>query len=435
MRHLIACRMSVNTFRESSGDQQMATMLDSILGMVTPEMKQALASRLGESAQNVQTGLGTATAATLGGLANKAGDSGFLSQILGLLGGGTGGNILGTLSSILSGGPSGATNDLVDKFLPMVFGAQQGQVASAISRQAGLSSASGTGLLKVAAPLVLGYLAKMQSAGSLNVSSLGSMLKAEAPSLQNYLPSGLLSGAASAVSATAGRAASAVQAGVGAATTRSSRWIVPLAIIGALLLAWLLIRSINMPKEVAQSATNAGNAAVNAVNNAATAAGNTATAAWAALGEMVRVQLPDGTTLNAPSFGVEGKLVNYLNDQSAPISGDTWFIFDRLLFDTNAATLQPPSSEELGNIAAIMKAYPDVKILIAGYTDSTGDPAGNLKLSQDRADHVMAELENRGVNPARVTAKGFGEDNPIADNATEEGRQKNRRVSLQVVQK
>jgi len=99
MRRLIACRMSVNTFRESRGDQQMATMLDSILGMVTPEMKQALASRLGESTQGVQTGLGTAAAATLGGLANKASDSGFLSQILGLLGGGAGGNILGSLSA------------------------------------------------------------------------------------------------------------------------------------------------------------------------------------------------------------------------------------------------------------------------------------------------------------------------------------------------
>ena len=410
----------------------MATMLDSILGMVTPEMKQALASRLGESAQGVQTGLGTATAATLGGLASQAGDSGFLSQILGLLGGGAGGNILGSLSSILSGGPSGATGDLVNKFLPMVFGPQQGQVASAISQQAGLSNASGAGLLKVAAPLVLGYLAKMQSAGSLNVSSLGSMLRAEAPSLQNFLPSGLLSGTTSAVSATAGRAASAVQAGVGAATTRSSRWIVPLAIVGALLLVWLLIRSMNMPKEVAQNASNASNAAVNAMNNAMNNAANTA---WSALGEVIVVSLPDGTKLNAPSLGVEGKLVNYLNDASAGVSEDKWFDFDRLLFDTGSANLQPASQDQLANMAAILKAYPGVKIRIGGYTDNTGDPAVNLKLSQDRADNVMAELAKLGVDPARMTAKGYGDADPIADNSTEEGRQKNRRISLRVTEK
>ncbi|HXW73696.1 MAG TPA: OmpA family protein [Steroidobacteraceae bacterium] len=406
----------------------MATMLDSILGMVTPEMKQALASRLGEPAQSVQTGLGTATAATLGGLANKAGDSGFLSQVLGLLGGSAGGNILGNLSSILSSGPSGATGDLVNKFLPMVFGSQQGQVASAISQQAGLSNASGSGLLKVAAPLVLGYLAKMQSAGSLNVSSLGSMLRAEAPSLQSVLPSGLLSGAASTVSATAGRAASAVQAGVGAATTRSSRWIVPLAIIGALLLAWLLIRSLNAPKEIAQSATNAGNAAVNAVNNAANSA-------WSSLGEIIVVSLPDGSKLNAPTLGVENKLVSYLNDASAGVSEDKWFDFDRLLFDTGSATLQPASQDQLADMAAILKAYPGVKIRIGGYTDNTGDPAANLKLSQDRADSVMAELVKLGIDPSRISAKGYGDANPIADNSTEEGRQKNRRISLRVTDK
>ena len=406
----------------------MATMLDSILGMVTPEMKQALASRLGEPAQSVQTGLGTATAATLGGLANKAGDSGFLSQVLGLLGGSAGGNILGNLSSILSSGPSGATGDLVNKFLPMVFGSQQGQVASAISQQAGLSNASGSGLLKVAAPLVLGYLAKMQSAGSLNVSSLGSMLRAEAPSLQSFLPSGLLSGAASTVSATAGRAASAVQAGVGAATTRSSRWIVPLAIIGALLLAWLLIRSLNAPKEIAQSATNAGNAAVNAVNNAANSA-------WSSLGEIIVVSLPDGSKLNAPTLGVENKLVSYLNDASAGVSEDKWFDFDRLLFDTGSATLQPASQDQLADMAAILKAYPGVKIRIGGYTDNTGDPAANLKLSQDRADSVMAELVKLGIDPSRISAKGYGDANPIADNSTEEGRQKNRRISLRVTDK
>jgi len=406
----------------------MATMLDSILGMVTPEMKQALASRLGESTQGVQTGLGTAAAATLGGLANKASDSGFLSQILGLLGGGAGGNILGSLSAILSSGPSGATGDLVNKFLPMVFGPQQEQVASAISQQAGVSNASGAGLLKVAAPLVLGYLAKMQSAGSLNVSSLGSMLRAEAPSLQNFLPSGLLSGTASAVSATAGRAASAVQAGVGAATSRSSRWIVPLAIVGALLLVWLLIRSMNMPKEVAQSASNAGNAAVDALNNAANST-------WSALGEIIVVSLPDGTKLNAPSLGVEGKLVNYLNDASAGVSEDKWFDFDRLLFDTGSANLQPASQDQLANMAAILKAYPGVKIRIGGYTDNTGDPAANLKLSQDRADNVMAELAKLGVDPSRMTAKGYGDADPIADNSTEGGRQKNRRISLRVTEK
>jgi len=127
--------------------------------------------------------------------------------------------------------------------------------------------------------------------------------------------------------------------------------------------------------------------------------------------------------------------VKYLNDSSAPVSDATWFDFDRLLFDTGAATLQPASEEQLTNIAAILKAYPQVKIRIGGYTDNTGDPAANLQLSEQRADNVMAELVRLGIDPARMTAKGYGAEDPIADNSTEEGRQKNRRISLRVTDK
>jgi outer membrane protein OmpA-like peptidoglycan-associated protein len=150
---------------------------------------------------------------------------------------------------------------------------------------------------------------------------------------------------------------------------------------------------------------------------------------------MVAVKLPDGTSLNAPARGVESRLVTYLNDSTAAVTEDTWFDFDRLLFDTGKATLQPQSQEQLGNIAAILKAFPKVRIRIGGYTDNTGDPAANLTLSQARADNVMAELARLGVTAERMEAKGYGEEHPVADNATEEARQKNRRISLHVLEK
>jgi outer membrane protein OmpA-like peptidoglycan-associated protein len=409
--------------------------MDSILGMVTPEMKQALSSRLGESPQAVQGGLTTATAATLSGLANKANDTSFLGQITGLLGGGTGQSLLSSLPSLAATGPTGGINDLVNKFLPMVFGSQQNQVANAVAQQAGVGASSGLSLLKMAVPLVLGYFAKLQSSGSLTTSSLGNLLRAEAPSLQSYLPAGLLSSATSAASATAGRAASAVQERVGAATA-SPRWLVPLAILGALLLAWLVIRSMSGPRQPVQPAANVATPAPErTVTTPTTPAPAETTARWAALGDLIKVRLPDGNEINVPSQGVEARLVNYLNDSSAPVSETTWFDFDRLLFDTGQATLQPASQEQLANIAAILKAYPQVKIRIGGYTDNTGDPAANLTLSEQRADNVMGELTRRGIDPSRVTAKGYGQDNPIADNSTEEGRQKNRRISLRVMEK
>ena len=410
------------------------SMLESILGMVTPDMNQALASRLGESATGVQSGLSAATATTLSGLADKASDSGFLSQITGLLGGGTGQNILASLPSIASSGPTGTVSDVINRFLPLVFGTQQGQVASAVTQFAGLGSGSGLGLLKMAAPLVLGYFAKMHSAGSLTTSSLANALRAEAPNLKSYLPANLHS-AAGAVSPGPARAAFGT-APVVVAERSTPRWLVPLAIAGALLLGLLAIRSLMNPAPAVRTAATVTNEAANTVvREATTTATNTAPAAWAALGDLMKVKLPDGTEINVPSRGVEARLVSYLNDNTAPVSDATWFDFDRLLFDTGSATLQPASQDQLTNIAGILKAYPQVKIRIGGYTDNTGDPAANLQLSQQRADSVMAQLTQLGVDPSRMSAKGYGQEAPVADNSTEEGRQKNRRISLRVIEK
>jgi outer membrane protein OmpA-like peptidoglycan-associated protein len=409
------------------------SMLESILGMVTTDMNQALASRLGESTTGVQSGLSAATATTLSGLADRAGDSGFLGQITGLLGGGTGQNIVASLPSIASSGPSGAVGDVINRFLPMVFGTQQGQVASAITQYAGLGSGSGLGLLKMAAPLVLAYFAKLHSAGSLTTSSLANALRAEAPNLQTYLPANLHAGATGMATPAPARAAFATP--VVAARTTTPRWLVPLAIAGALLLGLLALRSLMSPAPPVRTTAAVTSEPPPVVREAATTANTTAQAAWAKLGDLMKVKLPDGSEINVPSRGVEARLVSYLNDNSAPVSDTTWFDFDRLLFDTGKATLQPASQDQLTDIAEILKAYPQVKIRIGGYTDNTGDPAANLQLSQQRADSVMAELTQLGVDPSRMSAKGYGQDNPVADNSTDEGRQQNRRISLRVTEK
>jgi outer membrane protein OmpA-like peptidoglycan-associated protein len=79
-------------------------------------------------------------------------------------------------------------------------------------------------------------------------------------------------------------------------------------------------------------------------------------------------------------------------------------------------------------------ARPDVKVEIAGHTDWTGSDAYNLKLSNARADAVMQYLISKGVKADNLTARGYGETQPIADNNTDEGRAKNRRVELRRIQ-
>ena len=409
------------------------SMMDAILGMVTPNMSQALAARLGETPQAVQSGLGAATAATLNGLADKAGDSGFLNQITGLLGGGTGQTLLANLPAVASGSPSGAVSDVVDRFLPTIFGAQQSQVTNGIAQYAGVSPGSGLGLLKMAIPLVLAYFAKLHSSQPLTASSLGGMLRAEAPNLQSYLPSGRFSTSAPGVvssgtiGSAAGRAETGVHYGVAAAPAHQARWIIPAAILGALLLGWWALRSLRPP----QAVPTAANVVCQGVNPAVGTASNTA--AWSSLGGMMRVQLPNGEQVIVPARGAERRLVTFLNDNPNNASGPTMFVFDRLLFDTGQPTLQPASREQLGCVAEILKVYPRVRVGIDGYTDNTGDPAANVQLSQQRADSVMGQLVALGVDPARMTAKGYGQENPVADNSTEDGRQQNRRIALEVV--
>ncbi len=405
------------------------SILDGVMAMVTPEMKQALASRLGESSQGIETGLGTAAAATLGGLASKVGDTNFLSQIVNMVSGSSGQNILGSLSSLGTSGPSGAVGDLVNRFLPMVFGGSQGQVTNLLTQKAGISAASASGLLKTAIPLILGYFAKLHASGSLNLGSLSSLLTAEAPNLSRFIPAGFLSSGAPAVSSTARATVAPVEAsGIG----KGAGWLVGLGILGALLLAGLVYWALDANKLNVEPQNNA-------VKPTATAAVNTASddvqKAWAALGAPSPVKLPDGTELNAPRLGVENKLLQFIQDVHQDVKKDVWFDFDRLLFETGKATLEPASDDQLHNVAAILKAYPKVNIKIGGYTDNTGDKAANQKLSEERAQNVKAELEKLGVEPSRLAAQGYGEDHPVADNSTEEGRQKNRRISMRVTAK
>src|SRR4029453_431524 len=146
-------------------------------------------------------------------------------------------------------------------------------------------------------------------------------------------------------------------------------------------------------------------------------------------------KLPTNYDLRAPATGIEKQVVAFIEDPATGVESETWFNFDRLLFETGSAKLKPESREQLRNVAEVMKAYPKVKAKIGGYTDNTGDPDSNLKLSQDRATNVMNELVVLGVTSDRLTAEGYGQQHPVADNSTDAGRQQNRRIAFRVTEK
>jgi outer membrane protein OmpA-like peptidoglycan-associated protein len=126
------------------------------------------------------------------------------------------------------------------------------------------------------------------------------------------------------------------------------------------------------------------------------------------------------------------KIVNFINDPNAAIDKNIWFSFDRLSYETGSSNLTAESKAQIDNIVAILNAYPAVQIKIGGYTDNVGDPQANLDLSGVRATRVMEAIVAAGIAADRVEAEGYGDQYPIADNATEEGRAQNRRTAVSV---
>lgn len=109
---------------------------------------------------------------------------------------------------------------------------------------------------------------------------------------------------------------------------------------------------------------------------------------------------------------------------------DGKIIANGIRFDVNKATLRPESMGVINEIAGLMKEHPDLKFDVEGHTDSDGDDASNQTLSENRAQTVLQTLVQMGIDPNRLTSKGWGESKPMDTNDTPEGKANNRRVEF-----
>jgi outer membrane protein OmpA-like peptidoglycan-associated protein len=109
-------------------------------------------------------------------------------------------------------------------------------------------------------------------------------------------------------------------------------------------------------------------------------------------------------------------------------------ILKNVFFETASAALLPSSKTELNDLAALLKSQPKLKIQLNGHTDSEGEEAANLDLSQRRAEAVRQYLIQSGIQPERLRAQGYGESKPIASNDTPDGRRQNRRTEFVVIE-
>jgi outer membrane protein OmpA-like peptidoglycan-associated protein len=128
------------------------------------------------------------------------------------------------------------------------------------------------------------------------------------------------------------------------------------------------------------------------------------------------------------------KLLGQLNNVLATSESARGLIVNMsdVLFDTGKYTLKPGTQISLAKVSGILQSYPGLKLQVEGYTDSVGSDELNQKLSENRADAVRDFLVSQGVSPDNISATGYGKTNPVADNATAQGRQQNRRVNLVV---
>ena len=416
-------------------------LVDSIKSLLPSDLLSKAAGTLGENPGNVQQAVNGIIPSILTGILHKAG-SGDIHGVLNMAVDAARNAVPGNLGSLIGSGEGLASKGA--DMLKNLFGDKVAGLTNAISSFSGVSSKSASSLLNAATPAAMGVLGKQVADSNLNASGLLSFLNSQKDHILNAIPSGLnlagvlglgslsgiagkLSGAASGLAGGVGKAASNLSGATGATAAKASsgsRWLLPVLLI--LVLIAIIWYFMNRHSPASTTPTMADTVAVT---------NDTPVAAPVATGpEQIKVKLPDAVELNAFKGGIEDQLVTFLNDPNSKAGKDVWFDFDNLNFKTGSSDISNESIDQVQNIAAILKAYPKVKIKIGGYTDRTGDSIKNKKLSQDRAASVSAAIKGAGAKASQITgAEGYGSAfAKAAADAPDSDRKKDRHISVSV---
>lgn len=420
-------------------------LLDSVKGLFSSDLISKMSSSFGESEGGIQKAIGGAIPAVLAGLLNKAGSTDGAASLLNQSKDAASSGILGNLGGLLDGG-----GNLLGKGMDMLkglFGDKTHAITSMIANFSGIRESSASSLLSVAAPAALGTVGKQVTQNNLGVSGLTSWLAQQKDSILGAIPSGLnIAGAlglgslgdlGSKLSGLAGGATSNVKHVAGTATAYAhdtaekakggAKWLWPLLLALLVILGLIyFLRGRGHKEELATTPTEKTSPPADTI----------ASMPVAPAMESIKVKLPDGTELDAYKGGIEDRLVAFLNDPNSKGGKDVWFDFDNLNFKTGSADITDESMVQVNNIAAILKAYPKLKIKIGGYTDKSGDENVNMKISQDRANSVSNALKAKGDGKQIAGAEGYGSKfATAAADAPDEERKKDRRIAVGVREK
>ena len=266
-----------------------------------------------------------------------------------------------------------------------LFGGLESGIMGNIAAFAGIKESSASTLTSMALPAIMGILGKHAEQNNLSASGLAGFLSSQKDSIVQAMPAGLTSligmlGLGSiATSPTPGIKSPDIKTPSGEIKTISetptAKWLVPLIVILIIIaLLWYFSRSCNQTKPSPATVTDTSVSSA----NIDTGSSMTITSPDNTVGS-INVQLPNGKQLEANKGGIEDQLVTFLNSNWKSLSDDSlknrWFNFDNLNFNLGTATITAASEKQLDNIAEILKAYPDAKIKIGGYTDASGKAA------------------------------------------------------------
>jgi len=335
------------------------------------------------------------------------------------------GSILSTVAASLGGGIEteklmyqGAGNLrylLDDKLSPVV---------DSISGASGLKTSSATSLLKLAAPLVFGVIGKQVREKGLDPKGLKTLLNDQIESVRQSIPPGM--GKLLGLGAVSGEYAPATAQKIISPASREEKStfskILPWIILGltSLALFYFVEKGCGAAPEdpVVQTETPKDTVI--------------ATPAAEPVNELKKYTFPGGLTINVLPGSFSSRLADFL---AASDAGEKCFAFDQVDFTSGSFKIKADSDVQLEELATILKAYPYLRISIEGYTDDKGDDGKNKSLSKERAKAIKSWLTSKSIEPGRMDTKGMGEENPIATNKTEMGREKNRRVEVCIKKK
>jgi OmpA-OmpF porin, OOP family len=438
----------------------MGNLLDSLKGLASNELVSAASKSLGESEGGIGKAIGAILPSILGGVMNSnSGSHSVLSDLLTKAGGNN--NMIGDLiGGITSGKTDSPAMSIGGGLLKSLFGDKVAGIANLISNFAGIKSGSSQSLLGIGGSLIASFLGKKMLGEGLNFGGIMNWLSGQKNEIESAIPSGfstLLSGAGS----VANKAAAATSHAAGHVTGAlggdddskggGMKWLLPvilLGLLGAFLWYWLQgskedhSGGTGHATEMHDADANHdhGDAAHQEVSataeTPAVAAGSlNADGDWVAThGAAKKIKLKNGVEIDAYEGFLEDKLVKFIDDAAAVPGDKAWLNFEELLFETGKSTLKPGGEKQIANAVEILKAYPNLKVKVGGYTDNQGDSVKNETLSDARAKTVYNKLISSGAAKTSFDAEepfdGYGQRHPVADNNTPEGRAQNRRISF-----